>query len=276
MPPSWPASLAALVRLGNLLIGAAGVAIGGFLALGAVRWPERLVWSVAAAVGLGAAGYVANDLADLDADRINRPERPLPSGRVSPGAARLVGGTAGGLALAAAWIGGRDVFAIALAALAVMLVYSPLLKHHGLAGNIAVAVVAGVPFTFGAVAAGWARAGLVPSVIAAILHFAREVVKDLEDVAGDRAIGRHTVPIAHGEPAGYVVAAVALVLFVPASLAPWFAGWYGRRYGLTVLGLDVLVAALIARLLARRAAGASTALKAAMVVGLFALLWDRL
>ncbi len=276
MPPSWPASLAALVRLRNLLIGAAGVAIGGFLALGAVRWPERLVWSVAAAIGLGAAGYVANDLADLDADRINRPERPLPSGRVSPLAARLVGGAAGGLGLAASWVAGRDVFAIALAALAVMLVYSPVLKPHGLLGNVAVAVVASVPFTYGAVAAGWARAGLVPSGIAAILHFAREVVKDIEDVAGDRAIGRRTVPIAYGETAAYVAAAAALVLFVPLSLAPWFAGWYGPRYGVTVLGLDVLIAALIARLLARRLAGASTALKAAMVVGLFALLWDRL
>ncbi len=276
MPPSRPASLAALVRLPNLVIAAAGVAVGGFLVQGRLGWPEPLVWALAAAMGLGAAGNVANDVADLDADRINRPDRPLPSGALTVRAARLTGGIAGGAGLTAAWLAGPVPFAIGLAALAVMLVYSPLLKPRGLAGNLAVSVVASTPLVFGAAASGWWRAGLVPAAIAAILHFAREVVKDLGDVAGDRAIARRTLPVAHGAAAGFVAAAGALIVFVPASLAPWFAGWYGRRYALTVLALDLGLAVLITRLLGRRLAGAATALKAAMIVGLAALVWDRL
>ena len=109
----------------------------------------------------------------------------------------------------------REVF---WAALLVMLVYSPLLKSRGLQGNLAVAVVASMPLVYGAAAVGYWRAGLVPAVLAAFLHLAREVVKDIEDVPGDLAIGRATVPIAWGVDAGFFAAAGVLALFVPVSL----------------------------------------------------------
>ncbi len=276
MPPSWIGSAAQLVRLKNLLLAAAGVAIGGALATGRPGFSAPLLWAMASAIGLGAAGNTANDLYDVEADRVNRPERPLPSGRVSRNAALAIGGVGGGFGLFAAWWVGEPVFGMAVVALAVMLVYSPALKRQGLLGNLAVATVASLPLIFGAAAIGWWRAGLVPFALAALLHFAREIVKDLEDVPGDLAAGRRTLPITLGPHAGFVLAAAALVVFVPVALAPWLAGWYGRRYGFSVIALDVGVAVLIVRLLGQRLEGARTALKAAMAVGLVALLWDRL
>jgi geranylgeranylglycerol-phosphate geranylgeranyltransferase len=255
---------------------AAGTAIGGFLVWGRVRFPPELLWAMASAAGLGAAGNVANDLADLEADRVDKPDKPLVSGRVSRNAALLIGGLAGGFGLFAAWWVGATVFAIAVPALAIMLVYSPVFKQHGLAGNVAVALVASLPLVYGAAAAGYWRAGVVPASIAALLHLPREIVKDLEDVAGDRAVGRRTVPIAWGDAAAYALAAAALVLFVPVALGPWFAGWYGRRYGWTAVAVCALAAALAVRLLNHRHRGARGALKIAMVLGMTALLWDRL
>lgn len=276
MPRSWIASAAQLVRLKNLFLAAAGVAIGGTLALGRPSLPAALLWAMVSALGLGAAGNTANDLFDVEADRVNRPARPLPSGELSREAALLIGGVAGGLGLFAAWWVGEPVFGIALAALVVMLLYSPVLKQRGLLGNLAVAAVASLPLVYGAAAVGWWRAGLVPFALAALLHFAREMVKDLEDMPGDRAAGRRTVPIVRGEHAGFVVAAASLIVFVPVALAPWVAGWYGRRYGLAALALDAGICVLIVRLLGERLDGARAALKTAMAVGLLALLWDRL
>lgn len=276
MPGSWPFSVLALVRARNLLLSAAGVAIGGFLAQGRVAMPDMLLWAMASAALLGASGNVANDLADRDADRVNRPDRPLVSGGVPAGGALLLGGVAGGLGLLAAWMVETRLFLIGLVALVVMLAYSPLLKQRGLPGNLAVAAVASLPMIYGATAVGWWRGGLVASVLAALLHFAREVVKDLEDVAGDAALGRRTIPIRYGPEAAFVIAAGALIVFVPASLAPYFGGWYGRRYAIVVILLDVGMLALIARLLTRQLAGARGALKTAMLAGLIALLWDRL
>jgi geranylgeranylglycerol-phosphate geranylgeranyltransferase len=276
MPRSLPADLASLVRLRNLLMGALGVAIGGVLVSGRFAVAPGVAWAMASAFGLGAAGNIANDLADLDADRVNRPGRPLVSGRISVNAAILLGGLLGAAGLFAAWWVDTRLFGLGLAALLVMLVYSPLLKQHGLAGNLAVAVVASLPPVYGALAAGWPRAGLVPFAMGTLLHFSRELVKDLEDVAGDRVQGRRTLPIVHGAETTFLLAASALILFVPASLAPWFLGWYGRRYGLVVLLLDLGVLAVVWRLLGRQLAGARAALKLAMLVGLAALLWDRL
>lgn len=276
MAGSWVGDLAALVRLRNLLLSAAGVAIGGVLALTRLELPASVVWAMASAIGLGAAGNIANDLADVEADRLNRPERPLAAGRIGNEVAAVVGGIAGGLGLAAAWWVGARLFWMALGVLLVMLAYSPLLKQRGLAGNLAVAVVAGLPPVYGALAAGWWRAGLVPFGMGAVLHFAREVVKDLEDVPGDRAQGRVTVPIRYGANAAFTLAAATLVLFVPAALAPYFAGWYGRRYGFSALGICLVVMVLVWRLLGRQLAGARAGLKAVMLAGLAALLWDQL
>jgi geranylgeranylglycerol-phosphate geranylgeranyltransferase len=276
MPPSRTASLARLVRLPNLLIAALGVLVGGALAMGRIALPAELLWAMGSALGLGAAGNVANDLYDVEADRVNRPDRPLVSGTITPGAAVAIGGVAGGAGLFAAWWVRLDLFVLAAGALVVMLLYSPLFKPYGLVGNLAVAAVAGLPLIYGATAIGLPGAGLVPWGLAAGLHFPRELVKDLEDVAGDLRAGRRTVPAVWGEHAAFLVAALALVAFVPAAIAPWALGLYSARYGALVLLLDTLLAVLVVRLLECRLHGARRLLKAAMVIGLAALLVERI
>ena len=266
----------ALVRPRNLVIAAGGVAVGGVLALGRVAFPDALLWAMASALGLGAAGNAANDVFDLEADRINRPLRPLVTGALSRQSAIIVSGIAGGVGLFAAWWVSGTLFVLAAAALAVMLAYSPWLKSRGARGNLAVAVVASLPLVYGAVAAGDGRAGLVPAALAALLHLAREIVKDVEDVAGDLALGRRTLAIAWGTAGARLAAAGVLLLFLPAALVPWAAGWYGWRYGLVVSLLDVGMALVIVRLARGPLAGARAALKWAMVAGMAALLWDRL
>lgn len=102
-----------LVRLPNLFTAVADVAMGFFF----VRqgwWGEGegpLVLSLAAAsVCFYAAGVVLNDVYDLDIDRRERPERPLPSGRISPHTARSLGWAlmiaALGLTVIATFLGG--------------------------------------------------------------------------------------------------------------------------------------------------------------------------
>ena len=276
MRRSWAAEVLALLRGRNLLIAAAGVAIGGALALGRVALPRELVWAMLSALGLGALGNTANDLWDVEADRINQPLRPLASGALSPGAALWIGGVAGGAGLAFAYLAGRPVFLMGLLAAAAMLAYSPFLKPHPVLGNAVVAVVGSMPFLYGAGAVGDWRAGLVPFGIAALLHLAREIVKDLEDVPGDLAAGRRTIPIVWGRRAGFLAAALALVVFVPVALVPWVAGSYGTRYGAFAALVALGAVAIAARLVRGELAGARAGLKLGMVLGLVALLWDRL
>lgn len=261
-----------LVRGPNLLIAAAGVCAGGWIALRAIAFPKELLFAAISAIAIGAVGNTWNDSRDIAADRVNRPEtRPLAAGQVARGTAELIVFMSTLLAFTfAGLVSGVQVLAT-LVALVVMFAYSPRLKALPLVGNLVVAVVAGSPPFYGALAVGVPGAGVVPWVLAAWLHFVREIVKDVEDQAGDRTIGRGTLPIVLGDRRALVIAAVAGILFVPASLLlPRQAGYGGAYYLIALLAqMAVLIAATW--MLLGRVPGVSTLLKGAMIIGLAAL-----
>lgn len=83
--PAWRAWLA-LARISNAPTAVANVVAGASLAAVApAAGPVALV--ALAVVAFYTAGMVLNDVLDLEVDRLQRPERPLPSGHVSPRAA---------------------------------------------------------------------------------------------------------------------------------------------------------------------------------------------
>lgn len=265
-----------LIRIHNLLIAAAGVLAGGWIALARIAAPAPLLWAALSGVGLGAFGNTLNDVMDMQADiRNRRGDRPLATGRVEPRVARacLIGGALVGVvaALPAGWA----VSALASGALAVMLVYSPLLKPRAPLGNVAVAVVAGLPLLYGAVAVGQPGAGLVPWVLAAWIHLDREIVKDIEDEAGDRAIGRRTLPIVLGRGRAAAVAAGVALAFIPVSLLLPYRAHYGGAYFLIALLAQLAVLIAASRLVVGRIDRVSLLLKGAMLVGLVALVAGR-
>jgi len=265
-----------LVRAPNLLIAAGGVLAGGWIALGAVQVPTLLGFAALSGLALGAAGNAWNDICDSRADTLNRPpeRRPLTSGGIGRGTADLIVFLGALVGLAAAGLVSGCQVLVALGALSVMLLYSPFIKPRPVAGNLAVALVAGLPLFYGALAVAAPAAGVVPWVLAAWLHVAREIVKDIEDETGDRAIGRRTLPIAVGVRPAQVVAAGVALLFVPASLLlPRLAG-YGGAYFLIALPAQMAVLVAATWLLldsVGRVQRVSLLLKVSMVIGLIAL-----
>ncbi len=100
-----------LLRLPNHATAVADVLAGYLVCTGprAVDWPPAAFWAaVAASLALYAAGMVLNDVYDVELDRRERPERPLPSGAIDALAAVRAGyGLLGaGLvaAVATAWL----------------------------------------------------------------------------------------------------------------------------------------------------------------------------
>ncbi len=97
-------SYAQLVRLPNLPTPLADILLG-FLATGAPtdwrRWPGCLLLMASSAC-LYCGGMVWNDYFDRELDRRERPDRPIPSGKITPGQAALCGAglVSAGIALA--------------------------------------------------------------------------------------------------------------------------------------------------------------------------------
>src|SRR2546429_352349 len=80
-----------LIRGPNLLIAAAGVLAGGWIALGRIALPKELVFAALSGMAIGAVGNTWNDMRDVAADRVNRPgTRPLAAGQISRGVAHLI------------------------------------------------------------------------------------------------------------------------------------------------------------------------------------------
>ena len=83
-----------LVRLPNLFTAAADPLAGWIVARGSLEYPERWLPLVAASILIYAGGIVLNDVFDVEIDRAERPDRPLPSGRVPYRLAATLGGLA--------------------------------------------------------------------------------------------------------------------------------------------------------------------------------------
>ena len=186
---------AALTVPGDVLSGAA-----------AAGWPlRRRTWALpAASVALYWAGLALNDYADRELDRVERPERPLPTGRVSPGQALGTASalTAAGLAFAGL-AGGRPALRRAIPLAAVVWSYDLALKDTPL-GPGAMAAARGLDVLLGA--CGRPSAAILPAGVMAA-HTAGVTVLSRGEVNGSRAATAAVVTAATGAIA--VIAALA-------------------------------------------------------------------
>ncbi|MEE1770846.1 UbiA family prenyltransferase [Streptomyces sp. JV185] len=145
---------AELLRI-SALFTVPGDALAGATASG--RRPDRgTALAVGASLCLYEAGMALNDWADREEDAVDRPHRPIPSGRIAPAAALAAAGalTAAGLGLAAR--AGRPALAVATGLAATVWAYDLRLKHTP-AGPAAMAAARGLDLLLGATATGAAR-----------------------------------------------------------------------------------------------------------------------
>ena len=181
-----------------------------------------------------------NDYMDIEIDRINRPDRPLPSGEISVVAARRgILSTAilsASFLIVAAYIshsgeigleGWLPSLAIWMIALVLLFNYesssklSFRMKDSGLPGNLAISMSVGLVIIFGAASVSDPldqRAWSV-FIVGFLYNFSREIVKDIEDMGGDK--GRDTYAMRVGEERASALAALVLIAALAAMLAPF-------------------------------------------------------
>ena len=182
-------------------------AFGAPPALETVPWVYPILGAVMAAT-LNAASNALNQICDLGIDRVTKPDRPLPSGRLGIAEAWWFTAVCWALALVAAWFvspgGRRECFWIVVAASVFVWMYSapPLrTKRFGLLANLTVAIPRGLLLKV----AGWSalRTVLDPEpwfigLIFGLFLLGATTTKDFSDIAGDRAGGCRTLPVVYG------------------------------------------------------------------------------
>jgi 4-hydroxybenzoate polyprenyltransferase len=230
-----------LARPFTLIAPALGMFTGSVIALGA--YPEvPLTWRVAVRIALGtlmaavlnAASNTLNQVTDLEADRINKPARPVPSGRVAPGeAVRLAGWLYVAAFLLAAAVGPQVTLLAGTAAVMTVLYSAPPFRMKAVPylANVVIAIPRGVLLKV----AGWSCVRdfgrLEPwyiGLIFGLFLLGATTTKDFADMRGDEEAGFRTLPVILGpRRAAWVIAPFLVLpfLLIPIGLARgWLSG----------------------------------------------------
>ncbi|MFJ7189948.1 SCO3242 family prenyltransferase [Streptomyces bacillaris] len=214
----------------SALFSVPGDALAGAAAVG--RGPGRgTAFAVGASLCLYEAGMALNDWADREEDAVDRPHRPIPSGRVSPAAALGAAGvlTAAGLALAAR--AGRPALAVATGLAATVWAYDLRLKHTK-AGPAAMAAARSLDLLLGATATA-AGSGTAATARGGADNVAARIAFVRGPLPAALALGAHTygvTAVSRHEAQGGSTAVPLAVLATTAALgtAVLTAGRAGR------------------------------------------------
>ncbi|MFG6402837.1 SCO3242 family prenyltransferase [Microbacterium sp. P04] len=189
---------AALTVLGDTAVGA----VNARGAAGGAAVPLAL-----ASACLYAAGMALNDYADADLDALERPERPIPSGRVSRKTALRTGGVLTVAGISLAFSAGKASGWVSVALAASVWTYDLVAKPTRL-GPVVMAACRGLDVLMGAAGPGWQRA-LTPALAIAAHTGALTVVAAGEVHGTTRAAAATAAAVSVGAAAAGVVGAGA-------------------------------------------------------------------
>lgn len=251
------------------------------------QFSEQMPWWVLtlliiSTVLIAAGGYVINDYFDVKIDRINRPDDIVVTRHISrDGAMRLfqiltAAGVIAGLAVAW-WARSWTLAMIFIVIPGLLWFYSASYKRQLLVGNIVVAFASAlVPLLVAIVNADYLRhlygealqytpiIGMLYvwmsgfAIFAFLMTLAREMVKDIQDIAGDREMECRTAAIVWGEKASKVIVTVlliiisALIAYIGFCALPYEHGWHTLSSRFVVFGMIVPILCAIVLLWAAK------------------------
>lgn len=127
----------------------AGIAISGYLLTVGWSAPLPIILLCISTIGLYSGGIIFNDVFDADLDRVERPERPIPSGLISEKEATICGALFFLIGVVAAAFIGKTSLILAIAIMFACLVYNKWAKHQALFGPLNMGLCRGLNLLLG-------------------------------------------------------------------------------------------------------------------------------
>ena len=270
-----------LIRYRNCAMAGLAAVIGAAIAYTATGAPpSSAVWmlpvflTVFLATG---AGNAINDYFDTSIDAINKPARPIPSGRISGVSAFRVSIALFATGIVVSYFVGDWQVPLLITVINTVLLYfyAKSLKRKVFVGNLSVAYLSGSTFLFGGSAYGMEgiKVTAVLFLLSMLATLAREIVKAIEDIEGDRKDGAVTLPVRIGERSSAYIASLVGILAVVLSPIPYLVGLFNVNYLIAVAVSDVFfLYAVYLILMVQEPAKSSKYFKVAMFFGLLAFI----
>lgn len=205
-----------IIRPLNCLFVAFSVFFGAFYHSNFGNFPLVLFAMISASMIAG-AGYVINDFFDLPIDSVNKPERVLPSGKISPKTAYIFSLMLFILGITFSFLT-QNIFCVFFAVFNSLLLflYARFFKMSFLTGNFLVAFAAGSTFIYGGLSGENLINGVIVALFAFLYTLIREFIKDGEDIEGDSKAGANTMAVLYGRRNSVLVSilpALGIIMF---------------------------------------------------------------
>lgn len=229
-----------LIRPELCIMGLIGVFVGGII--NGFEYASFNLFLAMIVVVLMTAGSMAfNDYFDWEIDKMIHPERPIPSGRLLPKESLWFAISSFFVALIFSFFINVVCFGIVVLSIGFLVLYEKFLKNQGLVGNIVVAFLSSMAFTFGGASVRQLHDALILSVMAFLLMLGREILMDVRDIKGD-SLRRITLPMKIGKK--YAIYLGCIFLAMTIALTPLPALWdiLSVWYLIIIIPVDFLIA----------------------------------
>jgi 4-hydroxybenzoate polyprenyltransferase len=171
---------------------------------------QNLFLLIFSAILTAAAGYVVNDIYDIETDKINKPDKLVVGVHITVRQAWVLYAVLTLISLIVSYLYSEQYFLINFSIIALLYLYSAQLKGMPLVGNLVVAICSSAVIAvcllynreqdklidFGTLAAFYNFVSYI--VFSFFISLIRELVKDMQDMEGDQAAGLKTYPILVG------------------------------------------------------------------------------
>ncbi len=223
-------ALISITRPLNCLITFATIVVASFICADILNIKIILIAAFTGTL-VNAGGNIINDYYDIEIDKINRPNRPLPSMqiRIKTALTLYIYFTFFALIMANHYLS-KVAFGIVAITSVLMFLYSYKLKGVPLVGNIVVAFSTGLAFLFGSVVVGNIYCGIIPALFAFLISLMRELVKDIEDIEGDESANVSTFPIKFGIDKTVKLISIVGVILMLSTTIPFLLKIYNLYY----------------------------------------------
>lgn len=236
-----------------------------------------ILFSMISMALLVAWGNLTNDLLDISTDQISHPQRPLVTGTLSIKWVKTLSPLFLIASAILAYFGmSQNGFLVWIGMATVLLIYNVWAKKIPLLGNFLVALLCGLAITM----TEWSPYPLVtlfPAWLAFIANLIRELIKDLEDISGDKNSGRRTAPIAWGLSFSHKLVLMGSTVLVGSLFLPLVFPYtgLGLKYLLFLGLLGTFPLVLLFRSITQHNwHSAQSALKLFMITGLLSIFLD--
>ncbi len=234
-----------LLRLEHGLMYGAGVVVGVFI-VNRFFNPVYVVYGFLTALFLQSSAFALNDYLDFEIDVLNeRNDRPLVRGELTRRTAITLSLVFLPLGLLFSILISFIAFIFAFLIVIIGYLYNIKLKKLGIIGNSYIAFSMAAPFLYGSIIASNSISIpiLILSLIAFISGLGREIMKDIEDVFGDRTRSVRSVPVVKGSSFAAKISVSFYIFAVLLSVVPYLVVnqyAFDLKYGIPVLLADVI------------------------------------